>query len=342
MKKRLTEAQNKHIDNGYSYGFNSFQIANVVGAKPATVRKRLQRNREKAGLPPKIRTSKMTVTARMGLLIKRILQHNSKLSIQKARNLLIPHFPADSVLPSHDAFYRYLKACGWKNVKSIWQPPTSLLIRQKRLAFVEKWLVNGQETLGNVIWSDETTVKSHPQTRREKHWIPPNTPRPVQTKKHSGGFSQMFWGCISRHGKGPLITIDGTMDQHQYKEVLHNVLLPELEYAKQKFPGNWTIMQDNCPAHRALSIQHYLREHEVEFLEWPPYSPDLNPIENLWNWMKDKLAKEYPPSESREELEARFLEIWDGITPEMCKAYCMDYEKRLKAVKKAGGYGTKY
>jgi hypothetical protein len=55
------------------------------------------------------------------------------------------------------------------------------------------------------------------------------------------------------------------MDQFQYKEVLENVLLPELEYAKQSFDGNWQIMQDNCPAHRAKSVQQYLTENEVEF-----------------------------------------------------------------------------
>jgi len=41
-------------------------------------------------------------------------------------------------------------------------------------------------------------------------------------KIHSGGRSQMFWGCISKHGVGPLITVDGTMDQNQYLEVLKN------------------------------------------------------------------------------------------------------------------------
>jgi hypothetical protein len=218
----------------------------------------------------------------MGLLIKRILLHNSELSMVKARSLLLPHFPDPSALPSKGAFYRYLKSCGWRNVKSIWEPPTSPAIRQKRLPFVEKWLVNGRDTLGHVIWSDETMVQSHPNTCREKHWVPSKNLRPVQTKKHSGGFSQMFWGYISRQ---PLITIDGTMDQYQYKEVLENVLLPELEYASQNFQGNWQIMQDNCPAHRAKTVTQYLHENGVEFLEWPPYSPDLNPIENIWNWM---------------------------------------------------------
>jgi hypothetical protein len=342
MKINLKLHEKQVIDNCKAQNMNSTVIGKVIGKNPSTIRKYLQRKRETDGLPPKIKQSKSSVTARMGLQIKRILLNNSKLSVKSARALLIANFFSDQTVPAEDAFYRYLKNCGWKNVKSVWQPPTSSIVRAKRLAFVERWLHNGQSTIGDVIWSDETTVKSHPNTRREKHWIPLNSPRPVQTKKHSGGISQMFWGCISRHGKGPLITIDGTMDQNQYLEVLKNQLIPEIEWARGNIVGDWKLMQDNCPAHRARRVTEYLRENNIEFIEWPPYSPDLNPIENLWNWMKHKLATEYPPCETNDELVAAFLKIWDSITPDMCKAYCDDYEKRLEAVKRARGYGTKY
>jgi transposase len=50
-------------------------------------------------------------------------------------------------------------------------------------------------------------------------------------------------------------------------------------------------------------------------IEWHPYSPDLNPIENLWQWMKRKLEVGYP---SAEKFEERIFEIWKTITPEMC------------------------
>jgi hypothetical protein len=192
-------------------------------------------------------------------------------------------------IPSDKAFLRYLKNSGWKNVNSVWQPPTGPQIRAQRLAFVERWLVNGESTIGDVIWSDETTVKSHPNTRREKHWIPPNAPRPVQTKKHSGGISQMFWGCISRHGKGPLITIDGTMDSGQYLEVLENQLLPEMKFARANIPGDWKLMQDNCPDHRANVVRAYLQENNVEFIEWPSYSPDMYYCDSASTRNKTKL-----------------------------------------------------
>lgn len=45
----------------------------------------------------------------------------------------------------------------------------------------------------------------------------------------------MYWGCISRHGRGPLLAIDGTMNSEKYIEVLKNELIPEIENAKEEF-----------------------------------------------------------------------------------------------------------
>ena len=148
----------------------------------------------------------------------------------------------------------------------------------------------------------------------------------------------MFWGCISKYGVGPFITIDGTMDQNQYLEVLKNYFIPELRAAEGLFSGKWTLMQDNAPAHTARMIKEYLSKEGVTMLEWPPYSPDLNPIENIWNWIKKKVGI----CATVEEMEQKVLQAWNSITPEMCMAYCGHYERRLQAVKEADGYSTKY
>ncbi len=140
----------------------------------------------------------------------------------------------------------------------------------------------------------------------------------------------MFWGCISRHGKGPLITIDGTMDSQQYLEVLENQLVPEIEYARANIPGDWKLMQDNCLAHRANVVKAYLHENNIEFIDWPSYSPDLNPIENLWHWMKHKLATEYPPCTTNDELVGRFLEIWNSVTQKCVNAFVMAIKEDWK------------
>jgi transposase len=200
---------------------------------------------------------------------------------------------------------------------------------------------NGVCTLENVIWTDESRVASHPNNRKVAVWT--NTGEvPIQTKMHSGGNSVMFWGCFSKHGPGPLVSLKGTMDGPEYIKVLTENLLPDLRLAKETIPGTWRMMQDNAPCHTAKPVKAFLERKKVEFIDWPPYSPDLNPIENIWNWMKHVLETEYEVCNSAEEIETRFFEIWGRISPEMCAQYCSNYENRLLAVIEAKGGYTKY
>jgi transposase len=159
---------------------------------------------------------------------------------------------------------------------------------------------------------------------------------------HSGGKSVMFWGCFSKHGTGPPVSLLGNQDAKEYCTVLKENLIPEIKLAKRTIPGEWQVMQDNAPIHSAKETMAFIERHRLDFIEWPPYSPDLNPIENIWHWMKSVLETEYPVCQSAEEIEARFFEIWGKITPEMCQAYCGSYERRLLAVIEAKGGYTKY
>ena len=85
-------------------------------------------------------------------------------------------------------------------------------------------------------------IQSHPNNRRISQWVQKDILQskiPVQVKKHSGGVSLMFWGVISRHGRGPLLAIQGSMDGAKYIEILRNELLPEIEYAREVFGADF-------------------------------------------------------------------------------------------------------
>src|SRR5437868_14493353 len=74
-----------------------------------------------------------------------------------------------------------------------------------------------------------------------------------------------------------------TLRSSMYERILDSLLLPyyEREYVFQQY---------NSPIHNSKSITKFLNDNNVDKLDWPPYSPDLNPIENLWHIIKEKLS----------------------------------------------------
>ena len=77
-------------------------------------------------------------------------------------------------------------------------------------------------------------------------------------------------------------------------------------------------------------------------MSWPANSPDLHPFENVWGWMKQRLAAmdEYPTSV--ESMKAKLTELWNEITPGFCQRFTDGYQARLEKVVEAKGYSTKY
>ena len=103
----------------------------------------------------------------------------------------------------------------------------------------------------------------------------------------------MVLGAIKFSGERTLNWVKSNIDSHKYIEVLLESLLPLIE---QSFSdGEYTFMQDNAPVYTSRLTMDWLNSKGIHPTIWPPQSPDLNIIENVWLDVKVKLAKVEAP-----------------------------------------------
>jgi hypothetical protein len=145
----------------------------------------------------------------------------------------------------------------------------------------------------------------------------------------------MFWGCFSRRAKGLLTVVDGRIDSQKYLELVQVVVMPEIEASDVDL----IFMQDNARPHTARVVTDYYHENNVQMLDWPPQSPDLNPIEQVLAIMKQKLYSQKSFPKNKSELIASFFKIWEELPPRLFVSLSDSIPKRLELVlKNKGGW----
>ncbi|UYV60607.1 hypothetical protein LAZ67_1001647 [Cordylochernes scorpioides] len=189
-----------------------------------------------------------------------------------------------------------------------------------------------------VVFSDESRFCLSSDSRRVRVWRrrgERSNPAAIVERPTVRQRGIMVWGSIAYDSRSPLLRIRGTMTAQRYvDDVLRPVTLPYL----QGVP-NALYQQDNARPHTARISQQALQD--VQMLPWPPYSPDLSPIEHVWDIIGRRLHA-LPQPRSEDELWQMVEREWRAIPQDAIRTLIDSLPRRVAACIAVRGGPTCY
>jgi hypothetical protein len=163
----------------------------------------------------------------------------------------------------------------------------------------------------------------------------------------------MFWGGFAFNRRTSLTPLLGDPDSKGGGVTGRRILECLQETLPTIAEPGYIFAQDNAPTHTARIVQDWLRnwaqENGIELVDWPAYSPDLNPIENLWKIIKDDIVRLHPELSdmksnniSKQRLCEAAVEAWELLEDDLLNKLIESMPRRIAATVRAKGWYTKY
>lgn len=254
-----------------------------------------------------------------------------------------------------DSIRRLLNCENLRKWRCSWRPYLTEEHAQKRLRWAVRYRHFTPEDWARVYWSDECTVERGIGVRREWSFVrPKDQPRqgqcqglPIRNKQ----VKQMFWAAYSgaprRTGLIPLFGDPNSERGGVNRFVIRDLYLRILPILIDSEHG--IFQHDNAPTHTAYVVREALEEMGIEVMEWPPHSPDLNPIENLWALLKAEIYKLRPDlihmannDQTKEILVATAQQAWEQLELRHLEHLSETMPHRVEAIIEAQGWYTPY
>lgn len=190
-----------------------------------------------------------------------------------------------------------------------------------------------------VLFSDESRFNLDFADRRRRVWRRRNERYArccILEHDRYGGGSVMVWGAVSWNRKSDLVVIDGNLNAQRY---VNEILRPNVLPLVRRY--NMIFQQDNARPHTARVSRDFLNNHNIRNLPWPARSPDLSPIEHVWDLL-GRNVRSHHHVRTRQQMIAALRQEWNAIPQNSIRTIIGSMRRRCMACIRANGGHTSY
>ena len=313
-------------------GMKHNKIAKILGISVSTVRRDIEKFcNPKTKKPKEIPRHELQLRKK---IVKKLHQHRGT----STRNLAA-RLREEGVQVSNMKIYRVGKQSKLKFKKIRKTFRVTKVNKKKRLVYAKAHL---HDDLTQYVFLDESSIQvtSPPNPRNDGEWLfEDEEPDPAPQDSHPLKCSVFV--VVSLLGKSSLYHYEGKMNSPFFTSLLGKALneLRNGPYKNRKF----IVVMDSATIHTAKHTVKWLKDNGVEFIpreHWPASSPDLNPIENMWSTLQQRINTKSPRTLIG--LKRVATRIWDSMTKTEVSKYINSLHSRYQEVIALKGGQTKH
>ena len=319
-------------------GYSMNRVAKMVGVSRCCVQEIMKKHKETCTVADRHRPGRPKAsTARQDRELVRLCLRDRKAT---APDLKCRWTEACGTTVSVQTVRRRLLNKGLRGCVAVKKPKLTGSHKRKRLEWAKERRLWTTNDWSKVLWSDESTFELW--RTRGRVWVRRRQGERfleeciVPTIKHGGG-KVMVWGTMARSGVGSLTVVDGRLNSDAYIKLLKKYVKKD---ARKLIGRRFTFQQDGAPCHTSKATSASLAKMNICVLPWTSQSPDLNPIEHLWDHL-GKVVDEMRPT-SIPDLKQKLSAAWESIEPAVTQKLVDSMPSRVREVIRSRGGSTKY
>lgn len=207
-----------------------------------------------------------------------------------------------------------------------------------RLTFAEKHICSAINW-ENVVFTDEKKFNLDGPDGNNYYFHDLRKEERFLQRRQQGGGGVMVWGTITSNGVMELSILYGRQTSETYLQLLKN---HKIIMQRKLQPKKMIFQQDNAAIHTAGVVKKWFQDENIDVLDWPALSPDLNIIENAWGWLSNKVYEGGRQFDNVNQIIPVIQDAWKAIPLSFIQNLYKSIPNRLIDVIKNRGGSTKY